>query len=220
MRGVRFGGLRASLTALPGWNRTALRAAILMVSPLCGFRPWRAGRSATLKLPRPETRTASPATRESRIAVTTALTACPAAVWFSSVARATFSINTDWFISDVQLQHHETPTLARAGSEVGGFGDFIPGAAVRSVTPGASRAGSCRGHLQAASSNRNVKSPVSRRLFDKIDPQRHMPRIRAATSTRTPWLALRAANSGSASGHAIFSKSPSSSSGMKRLRAA
>jgi len=115
LRGVRFGGLRASLTALPGWNRTALRAAILMVSPLCGFRPWRAGRSATLKLPRPETRTASPATRESRIAVTTALTACPAAVWFSSVARATFSINTDWFISDVQLQHYEIPTWLEPG---------------------------------------------------------------------------------------------------------
>jgi len=221
LRGVRFGGLRASLTALPGWNRTALRAAISMVSPLCGFRPWRAGRSATLKLPRPETRTASPATRESRIAVTTALTACPAAVWLSSVARATFSINSDWFISDVQLQHYEIPTLARAGSEVCAFGHFIPGAAVRSVTPGASpRWHSCRGHLQAAPSNRNVTSPVSRTLFDKIDPQRHMPRIRAATSTRTPWLAPLAGNSGSASGHAILSKSPSSSSGMKRLRTA
>jgi hypothetical protein len=34
------GGLRASLAALPAWNRTALLAAILMVSPLCGLRPW------------------------------------------------------------------------------------------------------------------------------------------------------------------------------------
>src|SRR5215472_6393758 len=98
--GALFGGLRASLTALPAWNRTALLAAILMVSPLCGFRPSRAGRAATLKLPRPETRTASPASRASRMASMTAFTARPAAAWFSSVARATFSISSDWFISD------------------------------------------------------------------------------------------------------------------------
>src|SRR5438552_13530335 len=44
-RGASFGvgGLRASLTALPAWNRTALLAAISMVSPVCGFRPSRAG---------------------------------------------------------------------------------------------------------------------------------------------------------------------------------
>src|SRR5260221_14247431 len=85
LRGAPFGGLRASLTALPAWNRTALLAAILMVAPLCGFRPSRAGRAATLKVPRPETRTASPAKRESRMAFTTAFTACPAAAWFSAV---------------------------------------------------------------------------------------------------------------------------------------
>ena len=196
MRGVRFGGLRASLTALPGWNRTALRAAILMVSPLCGFRPWRAGRSATLKLPRPETRTASPATRESRIAVTTALTACPAAVWFSSVARATFSINTDWFISDVQLQHYEIPTLARAGSEVCAFGHFIPGAAVRTVTPGASpRWHSCRGHLQAAPNNAmsNLQYPedCSTRLILSATCRAYEPRHRPGRLGSRLWPAIQ-----------------------------
>ena len=35
----RVGALRASLTALPAWNRTALLAAIWMVSPVCGFPP-------------------------------------------------------------------------------------------------------------------------------------------------------------------------------------
>src|ERR1700730_6619213 len=70
------GRLRASLTALPALNRTTLLAAISMVSPVCGFRPWRAGRDATLKIPRPETRTGSPAKRASRIAFTAALTAC------------------------------------------------------------------------------------------------------------------------------------------------
>src|SRR6516164_316975 len=111
LRGPPFGGLRASLTALPAWNRTALLAAILMVSPLCGFRPSRAGRAVTLKVPRPETRTASPAARESRIAATTAFTAWPASLVFSSVAWATFSTNSDWFISDLQLHCYETPTL-------------------------------------------------------------------------------------------------------------
>jgi hypothetical protein len=82
-----------------------------MVSPLCGFRPSRAGRAETLKVPRPETRTASPAARESRIAATTAFTAWPASLVFSSVAAATFSTNSDWFISDLQLHCYETPTL-------------------------------------------------------------------------------------------------------------
>src|SRR6516225_11445436 len=82
-RGALFGvgGLRASLTALPAWNRTALLAAIWMASPVCGFRPLRAGRAATLKMPSPETRTASPATRALRMAFTTAFTAWPATAW-------------------------------------------------------------------------------------------------------------------------------------------
>src|ERR1700746_3223621 len=82
-RGAAFGvgGLRASLTALPAWNRTALLAAISMLSPARGFRPSRAGRAATLKTPRSETRTASPAKSASRTAFTTAFTAWPAVAW-------------------------------------------------------------------------------------------------------------------------------------------
>ena len=80
-----LGGLRASFTAFPAWNRTALLAGILILSPVCGFRPSRAGRAATLKVPRPETRTGSPATRDSRTACTTAFTASAAAVWVSIV---------------------------------------------------------------------------------------------------------------------------------------
>ena len=79
-------GLRTSLTALPAWNRTALLAAIWMASPVCGFRPSRADRAATLKIPSPETRTSSPATRASRMAFATAFTAWPATAWLSSVA--------------------------------------------------------------------------------------------------------------------------------------
>jgi hypothetical protein len=41
LREPLFGdGFRASLTALPAWNRTALLAAMAMVSPVRGFRPW------------------------------------------------------------------------------------------------------------------------------------------------------------------------------------
>ena len=43
LRGASFGGLRASLTALPAWNRTALLAAILIVSPLCARQICRTG---------------------------------------------------------------------------------------------------------------------------------------------------------------------------------
>src|SRR3984893_19053792 len=79
------GGLRASLPALPAWNRTALLAAISMLSPVCGFRPSRAGRPATLKMPRPGTRTAPLGKRPSSMAFTTAFSAWPAASWFNSV---------------------------------------------------------------------------------------------------------------------------------------
>src|SRR6516162_878229 len=115
LRSVLLGGLRASLTALPALKRTAFLAAIFIVSPLCGFRPSRAGRAATLKVPRPETRIASPAARESRMAFTTAFNACPAATWFSSASRATFSISSDWFIVDLllQLRHYEAQGLTR-----------------------------------------------------------------------------------------------------------
>src|SRR5262245_25404016 len=104
-----------------------------MVSPLCGFRPLRAERAATLKVPRPDTRTASPATRESRMAFTTAFTACSAVAWFSSVARATFSISSDWFISDLQLHCYKTPALARAGLSQCSRPISLPGVTVRSV---------------------------------------------------------------------------------------
>jgi hypothetical protein len=65
--------------------------------------------------------------------------------------------------------------------------------------------------------------PDSGHLFFTLPtrvPQRHMPRMRAAISTRTPLLAALGANTGSGSGHAILSKSSSSSFGMKRVRVA
>jgi len=86
LRGAPFGGFERIFDGLACVEPHCFAGAILMVSPLCGFRPSRAGRAVTLKVPRPETRTASPATRESRMAFTTAFTAWPAAAWFSAVA--------------------------------------------------------------------------------------------------------------------------------------
>jgi hypothetical protein len=51
-------------------------------------------------------------------------------------------------------------------------------------------------------------------------PYRHMPRMRAPTSTRTPSVAGHTADPGVAIGHAVRSKRPSSPSGMKRVREA
>jgi len=70
---------------LPCVEPHCLLAGILILSPVCGFRPSRAGRAATLKVPRPETRTGSPATRDSRTACTTAFTASVAVSWVSVV---------------------------------------------------------------------------------------------------------------------------------------
>ena len=42
--------MRTSLTALPAWNRTTLLAAIAIVSPVWGFRPWWAGQVDVPKL--------------------------------------------------------------------------------------------------------------------------------------------------------------------------
>src|SRR5215831_16965086 len=51
------------------------------------------------------------------MAATTAFTAWPASLVFSSVASATFSINSDWFISDLQLHCYETPRATRSGGK-------------------------------------------------------------------------------------------------------
>ena len=54
--------------------------------------------------------------------------------------------------------------------------------------------------------------------------QRHIPRMRALTSIRGPWLAdgaaAPAADLGADLGHVVRSNNPSSRSGMKRVRAA
>src|SRR3954447_2561976 len=60
--------LTAPLNADAGLNRGALDAAISMVSPVCGLRPWRAERSLTLNFPKPLMATSSPAA--TRVAMT------------------------------------------------------------------------------------------------------------------------------------------------------
>src|SRR6266550_4680197 len=53
-----------------------------------------------------------------------------------------------------------------------------------------------------------------------FEPQRHMPRMRAPTSIRTPSLGTLGINSGATLGQATLSKRSSNSSGTKRLREA
>ena len=99
------------------------------------------------------------------MAFTTAFTACPATAWFSSVARATFSISSDWFISDLQLQRYETPTLARAGlkSESGPdtFGDFQFDELVAAFFPFAMEPRERLGNRQFLPSHQHYHLPVS-----------------------------------------------------------
>jgi len=54
----------------------------------------------------------------------------------------------------------------------------------------------------------------------RFEPQRHMPRMRAPTSIRTPWPGPLGVNSGAMLGQATLSKRSSNSSGTKRLREA
>jgi hypothetical protein len=81
----------------------------------------------------------------------------------------------------------------------------------------------CYGTCRLAEITENSKFNVMR-----IDPKnvllrfadgnayRHMPRMRAPTSMRGPWLAARAAAPATASGHVVFSNMPSSRSGINR----
>lgn len=62
---------RASFRALAGANVSLRLAAILIVPPVAGFRPSRAGESLTLNLPNPGTDTSSPAVAAVEIAPNT-----------------------------------------------------------------------------------------------------------------------------------------------------
>jgi hypothetical protein len=106
-------------------------------------------------------------------------------------------------------RHHQLATL-------GLVSDSSPGrsrTAVADCLSGRAWRGPIRG-LPADPSSPNRDCTKAR------PPYRHMPRMRAPTSTRTPSLAGRTADPGAAVGHPIRSKRPSSPSGMKRVREA
>ncbi len=67
--------LTARLRVSPALNLAWVLARILIASPVCGLRPLRAARSATLNLPKPDSRTSSPLARWSVMVVKTAVTA-------------------------------------------------------------------------------------------------------------------------------------------------
>ena len=69
-------------------------AGILIAAPVCGLRPWRAARLATLKLPKPVSRTSSPLTRLSVMVVKTASTARWASALLVPVMFATASTSS------------------------------------------------------------------------------------------------------------------------------
>jgi hypothetical protein len=99
-RPVSTGGRRQfseSRSPLPGLNLACFDAAILIFSPVRGFRPSEAAREDTGNVPKPTSRTSSPPFSASAIASNTASTALLASVFLSSVLPATESTSSFLF---------------------------------------------------------------------------------------------------------------------------
>src|SRR6202521_4547782 len=86
--------LTTFLSSFPGVNLATLRAAILMVAPVCGFRPLRALRCETENVPNPIKATRSPFLRAAvtlSTVVSIAVVACAFEIWQASAMRSTRS---------------------------------------------------------------------------------------------------------------------------------
>merc|ERR1712093_9877 len=88
---------QASSNALPGLNAGTFAAAILIVSPVCGFRPSRAARSRTENVPKPTSETLSPLLSASVTDDSNASSARVAAALEMSAFDAILSISCDLF---------------------------------------------------------------------------------------------------------------------------
>ena len=89
--------LTVSRSPFPALNNGTFEAAIAMLSPVRGFRPCRAGRSFTEKVPNPATLTVSPLARASLMDPSTALTAVSASAFDSEASAATQVDRSDLF---------------------------------------------------------------------------------------------------------------------------
>src|SRR5208337_4968531 len=86
--------LTTFLSSFPGVNLATLRAAILMVAPVCGFRPLRALRCETENVPNPIKATRSPLRRAAvtlSTVVSIAVVACALEILQASAIRSTRS---------------------------------------------------------------------------------------------------------------------------------
>src|SRR6476646_4899922 len=92
----------AFLKSAPAENFGALLAAIWMRSPVCGFTPWRAPRSATENLPKPVIATSPPRCSVSLTTSVSAFTAASASDRLMSARSATCSISSDLFKSSLR----------------------------------------------------------------------------------------------------------------------
>src|SRR5581483_10637114 len=90
--------LTAFLSSAPGVNFATLRAAILIVAPVCGLRPLRAFREDTAKVPNPIRATRSPFLRAAVMLSTAVSMAVPAAALLMPAPAAILSMRSPLFI--------------------------------------------------------------------------------------------------------------------------
>src|ERR1700752_5425476 len=91
--------LTAFLSSAPGVNLATLRAAILIVAPVCGLRPFRAFLCETENVPKPIRATRSPFRREAVMLSTAVSIAVVACALLTSQAPAILSTRSALFMS-------------------------------------------------------------------------------------------------------------------------
>src|SRR5579864_8371885 len=105
----------AFFNSAPGLNFATLRAAILIVAPVCGLRPLRALRCDTEKVPKPINATRSPLRRADAMLSTAVSMAVVACALLTSHAPAILSTRSALFI-DSPRRSLFMPSLHREGS--------------------------------------------------------------------------------------------------------
>src|ERR1019366_7363195 len=114
-----------SVSSLLGLKPASRFAAMVMVCPVRGLRPWRSFRSFTTKLPKPRRSTRSFACSASAIIARTESTATSTSAFFNSVLAATFSINCG-FVILFKFSGFRSPKRQPASRGCGGLAPYNP----------------------------------------------------------------------------------------------
>ena len=137
--------LTVSRSAFPALNDGAVEAGMAMLSPVAGFRPWRADRLRVAKLPKPAMVTFSPRASASPMAAKTALTTLSALALGTEVSAATWDASSALFMVPPLAVRSYMRAVCGCGSGCRVAGGRATVGRKRAIVSGAARIREARG---------------------------------------------------------------------------